>query len=166
MRFLADMSVSLTTVKALWGANHDAMHLHAEGLNCLPDSEISAKAVAETRVVLTFDLDFGDILAITRSQAPSVIIFRLRNQTPAAVNPRLFRVIAECAAELASGPSFSLRMKDSESGGCLSSPNVMCQRKRPSLRKPQCAFLGIISKHVVSGQSHHSRLRDQVDTDG
>ena len=53
--------------------------------------------------MLTFDLDFGDILAITRSEAPSVVIFRLRDQTPAAVNPRLFRVIAECAAELASG---------------------------------------------------------------
>jgi predicted nuclease of predicted toxin-antitoxin system len=53
--------------------------------------------------VLTFDLDFGDIVAIARSEAPSVIIFRLRNQTPAAVNPRLFRVIGECEAELASG---------------------------------------------------------------
>ncbi len=53
--------------------------------------------------MLTFDLDFGDILAFAGSQAPSVIIFRLRNQTPAAVNPRLFRVIEHCAAELASG---------------------------------------------------------------
>ena len=53
--------------------------------------------------MLTFDLDFGDILAVARSAAPSVIVFRLRNQTPVAVNPRLFRVIAECAAELASG---------------------------------------------------------------
>ncbi|HYI94885.1 MAG TPA: DUF5615 family PIN-like protein [Bryobacteraceae bacterium] len=103
MRFLADMGVSLTTVEALRGASHDAVHLRDEGLIRLPDSEIAAKALAETRVVLTFDLDFGDILAITRSQAPSVIIFRLRNQTPAAVNPRLFRVIAECAAELTSG---------------------------------------------------------------
>ena len=97
------MGVSLTTVEALRGANHNAVHLRDEGLIRLPDSEIAAKAVAETRVVLTFDLDFGDILAITRREAPSVIIFRLRNQTPAAVNPRLFRVIAECAAELASG---------------------------------------------------------------
>ena len=53
--------------------------------------------------MLTFDLDFGDILAIARSETPSVIIFRLGNQTPAAVNPRLFRVISDCAAGLASG---------------------------------------------------------------
>jgi predicted nuclease of predicted toxin-antitoxin system len=54
--------------------------------------------VAEARVVLTFDLDFGDILAAAQSRAPSVVIFRLRNQTPAAVNPRLFRVIDGCSA--------------------------------------------------------------------
>src|SRR5215467_7553681 len=39
---------------------------------------------------------FREILAAARSQAPSVIIFRLRNQTPAAVNPRLFCVIGDC----------------------------------------------------------------------
>jgi hypothetical protein len=50
--------------------------------------------------VLTFDLDF---LAVARTEAPSVVIFRLRNQTPAAVNPRLFRVIGDCEGELASG---------------------------------------------------------------
>ena len=37
------------------------------------------------------------------SVAPSVVIFRLRNQTPTAVNPRLFRVISDCESELASG---------------------------------------------------------------
>jgi len=66
-------------------------------------TEIATKAVGERRIVLTFDLDLGDILATDGSEGPSVIIFRLRDQTPAAVNPRLFRVIAECAEELASG---------------------------------------------------------------
>jgi hypothetical protein len=53
--------------------------------------------------VPTFDLDFGDILAVARTGAPSVIIFRLRNQTPSAVNPRLFRVISDCESELTGG---------------------------------------------------------------
>jgi predicted nuclease of predicted toxin-antitoxin system len=97
------MGVSLTTVEALRTANHDAVHLREEGLIRLPDPKIAAKAVAESRIVLTFDLDFGDILATSGSEGPSVVIFRLRNQTPAAVNPRLFRVIANCEQELASG---------------------------------------------------------------
>lgn len=103
MRFLADMGVALTTVQALRAAGHEAVHLREEGLIRLPDPEIAAKAVRERRIVLTFDLDFGDILAASRGAAPSVIIFRLRNQTPAAVSPRLLRVIADCEADLASG---------------------------------------------------------------
>ena len=97
------MGVSLTTVIALRAANHDAVHLRDEGLIRLPDREIAEKAVVENRIVLTFDLDFGDILATVRTDRPSVVIFRMRNQTPAAVNPRLFRVIADCEKELASG---------------------------------------------------------------
>src|SRR5436305_5562157 len=97
------MGVSLTTVEALRAAHHDAVHLRDEDLSRLPDTEIAAKAVAVGRIVLTFDLDFGDILAAARSGTPSVVVFRLRNQTPAAVNPRLFRVIENCATELASG---------------------------------------------------------------
>lgn len=97
------MGVSLTTVEGLRAAGHDAVHLRDECLIQLPDSAITAKAVAEGRIVLTFDLDFGDILAAAGSEAPSVVIFRLRNQTPGAVNPRLFRVIGDCAEELALG---------------------------------------------------------------
>ena len=115
MRFLADMGVSITTVEALRAAYHDVVHLREEGLIRLPDPEIVSKAAGEHRIVLTFDLDFGDILAATRSEAPSVIIFRLRNQTPAAVNPRLFRVIEGCERELTSGAS---RTRDTASGGC------------------------------------------------
>ena len=103
MKFLADMGVSITTVHALRAAAHDAVHLREEGLIRLPDPDIVAKAAREQRVVLTFDLDFGDILAVAITETPSVIIFRLRNQTPAAVNPRLFRVISDCESELASG---------------------------------------------------------------
>ena len=97
------MGVSLTTVEALRASGHDAVHLRDEGLIRLPDPDIVMKALSESRIVLTFDLDFGDILAIARREAPSVIIFRLRNQTPSAVNPRLFRVIDDCAAELGRG---------------------------------------------------------------
>jgi len=44
----------------------------------LPDAEILQKARSENRIVLTFDLDFGDLLAASGENLPSVIIFRLR----------------------------------------------------------------------------------------
>jgi Domain of unknown function (DUF5615) len=62
------MGVSITTVEALRAAGHDAVHLREEGLIRLPDREIVAKAAREGRIVLTFDLDFCDILAVSRSE--------------------------------------------------------------------------------------------------
>lgn len=103
MRFLADMGVSMTTVSALREAGEEVVHLREEGLIKLPDDRILAKAKQEQRVVLTFDLDFGELLAATGGATPSVVLFRMRNQTPAAVTPRLFRVLKACRTALEAG---------------------------------------------------------------
>ena len=67
--------VSLTTVEALTEANHGAVHLHDESLIRLPDAQIAAKAVTKRRLCLPSDLDFEDILAVARSEAPIVLNF-------------------------------------------------------------------------------------------
>ncbi len=100
MRFLADMGVSMSTVRALRGAGEEIVHLREEGLHKLPDGQILEKARRESRIVLTFDLDFGELLAAGGYSLPSVIIFRMRNQSPATVTRKLFRVIAECKSGL------------------------------------------------------------------
>jgi predicted nuclease of predicted toxin-antitoxin system len=103
MRFLADMGVAGSTVKALRIRGHDAIHLREGGLGRLPDTAILEQARREGRIVLTFDLDFGDLLAAGLYDRPSVIIFRLRNQTPASVTPRLSEVLSERCQELEQG---------------------------------------------------------------
>ena len=103
MKFLADMGVSMTTVMALRNLGHDAVHLREQGLMRMEDPEIVAKARTEERIVLTFDLDFGEIMALSRRPSLTVVLFRMRNQTPSAVTPRLVQVIQECSAELAAG---------------------------------------------------------------
>jgi predicted nuclease of predicted toxin-antitoxin system len=103
MRFLADMCVSMATVRALLEAGHDAVHLRDEGLQRLADDEVLAKARREGRVVLTFDLDFGDLLALGLDDSPSVVVFRLGDATPASVNRRLLAVIDESAVALDHG---------------------------------------------------------------
>ena len=60
LRFLADMEVSQSVVEWLRAEGHDAVHLREEGLHRLPDSEVSGKALEEKRVVITFDLGFGE----------------------------------------------------------------------------------------------------------
>ena len=103
MKFLAGMGVSMTTVGSLRRAGEAVVHLRDEGLHRLPDEEILEKAKREQRVVLTFDLDFGDLLAAGGNTTPSVILFRLRNQTPAAVTPKLSHVLDACRGELEQG---------------------------------------------------------------
>src|ERR1700734_1035834 len=97
------MGVSATTVRVLRDRGQDAIHLRELGLQTLPDEQILAKALIENRIVLTFDLDFGDLLAASAGETPSVILFRMRNQTPAAVTPRLLEVIETCEDALRGG---------------------------------------------------------------
>ena len=74
MRFLADMGISMRVVEWLRSTGHDAIHLRDEGLQKLPNGEIFQKAIREERVVLTFDLDFGEIVAGSSGASVSVIL--------------------------------------------------------------------------------------------
>lgn len=103
MRFLADMGVSQHVVEWLRTNGHDAAHLRDEGLQRLPNGEIFQKAASEQRIVLTFDLDFGEILAASGGQIVSVILFRLRNTRTAFVIQRLADVLNNSSAELSQG---------------------------------------------------------------
>jgi predicted nuclease of predicted toxin-antitoxin system len=103
MRVLADMGVSQRVVEWLRAAGHDAVHLRDEGLQRLPNGDIFHKAAGEQRVVLTFDLDFGEILAACGGQLVSVILFRLRNTRADFVIQRLADVLAQSSADLSQG---------------------------------------------------------------
>jgi len=103
MRFLADMGLDVRVVEWLSRHGHDAKHLRDEGLQRSPNGEIFAKAVAENRVVLTVDLDFGEIAALTKGRKTSVILFRLHNTRTPHVIDRLARALADCADALEKG---------------------------------------------------------------
>jgi predicted nuclease of predicted toxin-antitoxin system len=103
MRFLADMGVSQQVVEWLRTNGHDAVHLRDEGLQRLPNGEIFQKAGREQRIVLTFDLDFGEILAASAGQIVSVVLFRLRNTRADFVIQRLGDVLNQSSADLSQG---------------------------------------------------------------
>jgi predicted nuclease of predicted toxin-antitoxin system len=94
------MGVSITAVHALRRTGHDITHLEELCLRTLADIEIVKLAREERRVVLTFDLDFADIVAATNEPFPSVIIFRLRRGRPARVLARLEAVLSMASATL------------------------------------------------------------------
>ena len=103
MRFLADMGVSVRVVEWLKELGHDAVHLRDEGLQRLPNGEIFLKAAREQRIVLTFDLDFGEIIATSGGSNVSVVVFRLRNTRSTHVIDRLNSVLQQCEDELNRG---------------------------------------------------------------
>ena len=108
MRFLADMGVSTLTVKWLRSEGHDAVHLRELGLQRLPDEDILVKAREEGRIVLTMDLDFGYLLAISADPLPSVVLFRLSDERAEFVSRRLASVLTESAEALVAGAIVSV----------------------------------------------------------
>src|SRR5271165_3000152 len=103
MRFLADMGVAIRVVEWLRDQGYDARHLREEELQRLPDDQIFRKAVAENRAVLTFDLDFGEIVAFSGRQKVSVVLFRLQNTRTPHVIERLRVVLQEAGPALEQG---------------------------------------------------------------
>lgn len=108
MRFLADMGISQSTVNWLRDNGYEAVHLKEEGLQRISDGEIVAKAMKEGRVILTCDLDFGDIMAASSKAWPTVIIFRLENERPQNINRRLLQVLEESFDALEKGAIVSV----------------------------------------------------------
>lgn len=108
MRFLADMGISPRTVAHLRRSGHDVVELRDAGLERLPDTAVLEKARREGRVVLTHDLDFGDLLAASGDALPSVVLFRLPDMTPGNVNRYLDALLASHAGDLERGSVLSV----------------------------------------------------------
>jgi predicted nuclease of predicted toxin-antitoxin system len=108
MRFLADMGLARSTVAFLRAQGHDAVHVRDQGLQRLEDKEIVKKARAEGRVILTHDLDFGRIVAVSGDRVPSVITFRLSDMRPLQVNQYLVVVLDRFTEQLEMGALVSV----------------------------------------------------------
>jgi predicted nuclease of predicted toxin-antitoxin system len=103
MRFLADMGIARSVVLWLRDQGHDAVHLLDQGLEKMSDRSHFDKAAAENRIVLTFDLDFGEIVALSAGRTTSVVPFRLQNARREHVVARLRRCLDDTESALLAG---------------------------------------------------------------
>jgi predicted nuclease of predicted toxin-antitoxin system len=103
VKFLADMNISLATVRWLRAQGHDATHLRELGLQREIDENILLKARNEQCILLTMDLDFGYLLAVSGEALPSVILLRLGTETAEVVNQHLAALLALDGLEWESG---------------------------------------------------------------
>jgi predicted nuclease of predicted toxin-antitoxin system len=97
------MGVAELTVAALRRLGHDVVHAREVGYHSLLDADILAHARSQNRIVLTFDLDFSDLLAAGGEVLPSVVLLRIRNQRADSVTPRVLDIAERFVPELAAG---------------------------------------------------------------
>ena len=129
MRFLADAGLSPLTVDFLIQLGHEATHVRTLGMQRAPDAEIILRAHADSSIVLTFDLDFGDVLALGVLDKPSVIIFRLVDcRSDGRID--IERILKLCARK---GPSRSGTARRSSSKTPETPRSSFTSRNRPNV---------------------------------
>ena len=86
MRIIADVHICPVTVQHLNSLGHDVIRSGDVLPEEAPDLEIIERAVATNRVILTEDLDFSDIIALSGVTRPSLITLRLTDARAGNVN--------------------------------------------------------------------------------
>jgi predicted nuclease of predicted toxin-antitoxin system len=65
------------TCRSVAAEGHDAIHVLDTGYGDPPDSDICVRAATDGRIVVTFDLDFGEIAGLVHGAGSSVVLLRL-----------------------------------------------------------------------------------------
>ncbi len=84
-------------------AGFGAEHWSTLGDGDASDNDIMEFARANDMVVLTHDLDFGTILALTNWQKPSVVQVRADDTSPENISDLVIRAIAQTSDALGNG---------------------------------------------------------------
>lgn len=94
MRLCANENLPGDCVTALRSAGHDVLWIR-EAMPGAADDVVLARALAETRLLLTFDKDFGT-LVFGRGQKAStgIVLFRISQSSARAVAATVSRVLA------------------------------------------------------------------------
>lgn len=103
MKLLIDMNLSSRWVDALRSAGHEAVRWSTVGAWTASDRDIMPFARENDFVVLTQDLDFGDILAATGGAKPSMVQIRGSGIGTAQIGPQIIRGPAVCTEEIDAG---------------------------------------------------------------
>ena len=103
LALLVDMNLPPSLANALSAAGYSAVHVRNCGLAAASDEAIVAYARAQSRIVVTNDLDFSRILAVDGTTTPSVLVLRLRDTKPARVAALLVNSLPKLTEALSVG---------------------------------------------------------------
>jgi predicted nuclease of predicted toxin-antitoxin system len=108
MKVLVDMNLSPDWTHFLGASGYETVHWSDVGPTHATDHELMRWAIANDHIVLTADLDFGAILAMTQGTKPSVVQVRSEILSPRAIGGAVVRALGQAHRELADGALISL----------------------------------------------------------
>ena len=124
MKLLIDMNLSPRWVSFLGEEGIETTHWSQVGAAGAPDIEIMSYARRNNLVVLTHDLDFGEILAATQGKKPSVVQIRADDVRFEVIGGLLLTALSQAEGDLEQGalvtvspPRTRIRILPLRSGG-------------------------------------------------
>ncbi len=111
MKILIDMNLSPRWVLLLQEAGFGACHWSEKGPATAKDAEIMGYAAANDFVILTHDLDFSAILAVTHGNKPSVVQIRADNLQLEIIGMSIIVALRQMQSELESGALLTIDPK-------------------------------------------------------
>ena len=103
MRFLVDENLACSCANAMRELGYEAVHVSEVGLTSTDDTEIVTYAVENGYIIITFDLDFSRIVALSRQFFPSIITFRMGEITVPAFRELILLNIPDLEDSLKQG---------------------------------------------------------------
>jgi predicted nuclease of predicted toxin-antitoxin system len=104
VKFLLDQNQSPMLAELLTAVGHDAIHTRDIGLSRAPDVDVLTRAKLDGRVLITADTDFGELLARSGDDAPSVLLLRRHDRRRAeAVAELILANLDAIDSDLSSG---------------------------------------------------------------
>jgi predicted nuclease of predicted toxin-antitoxin system len=103
LKLLVDMNLSPLTVRNVVASGWDCVRVSDLVRADISDHDILELARNQNRAIVTQDLDFSTLLALSGFDRPSLITFRLSVPTPEIVTRRLLDVLVSYESALADG---------------------------------------------------------------
>ena len=99
MNFLLDMPVSPSLSSVLENYNYTSVHVSKIDLGTATDLEILEKAREENSIIITADMDFPRMLALSADEGPGLILFRGGNYSDKEMRSLLSNVLEKIDIE-------------------------------------------------------------------
>lgn len=95
MKFLLDENISPKTYKFLKNLGHDMADVRLLNVKGIKDRQLIEIAAKQTRILITFDLDFSDLRDPMAKKLPGLIILRTKRFSSQFINVLLENFIVK-----------------------------------------------------------------------